>query len=76
MELVERAVGGSGGGGAKITAAGESLLAIADLLAHSRKEKFASIAAQESMLTRSILMLSGMSVRTCVPTICLIRFKN
>ena len=64
VELVERAVGGSGGGGAKTTTAGEKLLAIADLLAHSRKEVFASFASQELLLTRSIPMLSGMSVRT------------
>ena len=64
VELVARAVGGTGGGGAKITAAGEKLLAIADLLAHSRKEVFASFASQDLLLPRSIPMLSGMSVRT------------
>ena len=64
VELVERAVGGSGGGGAKITAAGEKLLAMANLLAHSRKEVFASFASQELMLPRPLPMLSGMSVRT------------
>ena len=64
VELVARAVGGTGGGGAKITAAGEKLLAIADLLAHSRKEVFASFASQELLLPRSIPMLSGISVRT------------
>ena len=64
VELVERAVGGSGGGGAKITVAGEKLLAIADLLAHSRKKVFASFASQDLLLPRSLPILSGMSVRT------------
>jgi len=64
VELVERAVGGSGGGGARITASGEKLLAIADLLAHSRNEVFASFASKELLLPRSIPILSGMSVRT------------
>ncbi|MES2941245.1 MAG: TOBE domain-containing protein [Pseudomonadota bacterium] len=40
--LVERAVGGQGGGGARITPAGQQLLAAAQLLANSRRELLAS----------------------------------
>lgn len=43
--LVERAVGGSGGGGAKITAAGTQLLALAKQLADSRAGVLAAAAS-------------------------------
>ena len=48
--LVQRAVGGQGGGGANITPAGQKLLAIADLLNDSRQQLFASFNANELSL--------------------------
>ena len=62
--LVERAVGGSGGGGASITLAGQKLLSIASLLNETRKQVFSSFSANELLLPRSIPVLSGMGIRT------------
>lgn len=63
--LVERAVGGQGGGGARITPAGKQLLAAADLLTNSRRELLASF--QTGMTANDKApspKLSGISVRT------------
>ena len=62
--LVERAVGGSGGGGASITLAGQKLLSIASLLSETRKQVFASFRSNELLLPRSVPVLSGMGIRT------------
>ena len=62
--LVERAVGGSGGGGATVTLAGQKLLSIAGLLHETRKQVFSSFSANELLLPRSIPVLSGMGIRT------------
>ncbi|MBC7609667.1 MAG: LysR family transcriptional regulator [Polaromonas sp.] len=66
--LVERAVGGSGGGGANITPAGEKLLAIARLLSDTRSQVFASFRTNELLLPNALPhalpVISSMSVRT------------
>ena len=66
--LVERAVGGTGGGGASITLAGRKLLLMADLLHKNRSDVFASFNARfnarELMLPKAMPMLSGMGLRT------------
>ena len=62
--LVERAVGGSGGGGATITPAGQKLLSIAGLLNDSRQQLFASFSADELQLPRALPVLSSISLRT------------
>jgi len=65
--LVERAVGGAGGGGAKITQAGRQLLAVSGRLAESRKQVLAEAQAPEKgALTPSLaaLALSHIGVRT------------
>lgn len=67
--LVERAVGGAGGGGAKITDAGRQLLAVSGRLAESRKQVLAEAQAQaqdRSALTPSLAApaLSHIGVRT------------
>ena len=62
--LVERAVGGSGGGGARLTQAGQKLLLIAELLQKNRSDVFSSFNARELMLPRAMPMLSGMGLRT------------
>jgi len=54
--LVERAVGGAGGGGARLTAAGEQLLGAADELARARDQALARIAGGAS--------LAGLGLRT------------
>ncbi len=62
--LVERAVGGSGGGGASLTPAGQKLLSIAGLLNDSRQQLFASFSANELLLPRALPVLSGINLRT------------
>jgi len=62
--LVERAVGGQGGGGANITPAGQKLLSIANLLNDSRQQLFASFNADELSLPGALPVLSGMNLRT------------
>lgn len=64
VALVERAVGGSGGGGATLTPAGEKLLAIADLLNETRSQVLDKFRANELLLPRALPVLSNMSVRT------------
>jgi molybdate transport system regulatory protein len=64
VALVERAVGGAGGGGASITAAGQKLLAIARLLNDTRSQVLASFTADELLLPRALPVLANMGVRT------------
>ena len=61
--LVERAVGGAGGGGASLTPAGQKLLSIAGLLSESRSQVFAAFRSNELMLPRALPVLSNMGVR-------------
>lgn len=58
--LVERAVGGSGGGGATLTRAGQQMLSTAQQLNQARSQVFASLARS----TSGSAALSGMGVRT------------
>lgn len=62
--LVERTVGGAKGGGASITPAGRKLLSVATLLDETRSQVFATFSSNESLLPRSLPVLSSMSVRT------------
>ena len=62
--LVERAVGGSGGGGASITLAGQKLLSMADLLCEARKQVFSSFRYSKLLLPPADPVLSGMGIRT------------
>ena len=65
--LVERAVGGAGGGGANITPAGRQLLAVSVRLAESRKQVLAETQAPyKGKLTPSLAapVLSHIGVRT------------
>ncbi len=62
--LVERAVGGQGGGGASITPAGQKLLSIADLLSSNRQQLFSSFNADELSLPGALPVLSSMNLRT------------
>ena len=64
VALVTSAVGGSGGGGARITPAGQKLLSIAKLLNETRNQVFASFQSNELLLPRALPMLSSMGVRT------------
>lgn len=64
VALVECSVGGSGGGGASVTAAGEKLLRIASLLGEARKVVFASFTSNELLPPGSIPVLSRMGIRT------------
>lgn len=64
VELVERAVGGSGGGGARITVDGQKLLFIADVLSRARNQVFASFIANHSSLTSALPILSSLEIRT------------
>jgi molybdate transport system regulatory protein len=64
VALVERAVGGSGGGGATLTPAGQKLLAVAGLLNETRGQVLAAFKSNELLLPRALPTLSTMSVRT------------
>jgi molybdate transport system regulatory protein len=64
VALVERAVGGSGGGGASLTPAGQKLLAVAGLLNETRSQVLAAFKSNELLLPRALPALSNMSVRT------------
>lgn len=64
VALVERAVGGSGGGGATLTPAGQKLLAVAGLLNETRNQVLAAFKSNELLLPRALPALSNMSVRT------------
>lgn len=64
VALVERAVGGAGGGGASITVAGQKLLAMASLLNETRSQVLAAFTAQELLLPRVLPVLASMGVRT------------
>ena len=62
--LVERAVGGAGGGGAKITEAGRQLLAVAEQLAESRQQVLAEALAGDLSLALRAPALPFIGVRT------------
>ena len=64
VALVTSAVGGSGGGGARITPAGQKLLSIAKLLNETRNQVFASFQSNELLLPRALPVLSSLGVRT------------
>jgi len=57
VALVDRTVGGSGGGGARITAQGQALLALADELAFARRQVLSRFAGGAALL-------SGLGLRT------------
>ncbi|MES2415051.1 MAG: TOBE domain-containing protein [Pseudomonadota bacterium] len=71
VALVERAVGGAGGGGAKITAAGTQLLAVAKQLADSRADVLAAASAASSALASPALPYIGVrtSMRNQLPCV-------
>ncbi len=64
VALVERAVGGAGGGGASVTAAGQKLLVIARLLNETRSQVLASYTSAEQSLSGALPVLANMGVRT------------
>jgi molybdate transport system regulatory protein len=64
VALVERAVGGSGGGGATLTPAGQKLLAVAGLLSDTRSQVLAGFKSNELLLPRALPVLPYMGVRT------------
>ena len=61
--LVEKAVGGSGGGGARLTQAGVQLLEAADLLAQARARVLSKL-EQRSGNTLNLSSLMGLGLRT------------
>ncbi|MDB5965708.1 MAG: LysR family transcriptional regulator [Polaromonas sp.] len=60
VALVERAVGGSGGGGATLTPEGRQLLLVAQVLDEARAQVFASLRAS----TAAFPVLAGIGLRT------------
>ena len=61
--LVEKAVGGSGGGGARLTPAGEQLLEAAQMLAHARNSVFSTLEKRQGN-TLNLSSLAGLGLRT------------
>ena len=64
VALVERAVGGAGGGGSRITVAGQKLLDVASLLNETRRQVLTAFTANELLLPRALPVLASMGVRT------------
>ncbi|HYP84576.1 TOBE domain-containing protein [Variovorax sp.] len=70
VALVERAVGGAGGGGARLTAQGSELLALADELeaarrqVHARRAGAGSAAGSAAALGHALAGLFGLALRT------------
>jgi molybdate transport system regulatory protein len=62
--LVERTVGGSGGGGAQLTATGRQLLEAADTLATLRQQALAQVAQRNDAQTVAAPRLAGLGLRT------------
>jgi len=62
--LVERTVGGSGGGGAQLTATGRQLLEAADTLATLRHQALAQVAQRSGAQTGPAPRLAGLGLRT------------
>jgi len=62
--LVERTVGGSGGGGAQLTATGRQLLEAADTLATLRQQALAQVAQRNEAQTGAAPRLAGLGLRT------------
>ena len=62
--LVERTVGGSGGGGAQLTATGHQLLEAADMLATLRQQALAQIAQRQAPADGVAPRLAGLGLRT------------
>lgn len=66
QNLVEKTVGGSGGGGARLTPAGERLLRAADLLARARAEVLARVGDETSARDAHRLVGLGLGLRTSI----------
>ncbi|MBX9819014.1 MAG: TOBE domain-containing protein [Burkholderiaceae bacterium] len=62
--LVERTVGGSGGGGAQLTATGRQLLEAADTLAALRQQALAQVARRHAPEGGAAPRLAGLGLRT------------
>lgn len=62
--LVERTVGGSGGGGAQLTATGRQLLDAADTLATLRQQALAQVAQRSDAQAGVAPRLAGLGLRT------------
>ncbi len=62
--LVERTVGGSGGGGAQLTAAGQQLLDAADTLATLRQQALAQVTQRSASADGAAPRLAGLGLRT------------
>lgn len=65
--LVERAVGGAGGGGARITPAGEQVLRAADELARARRQVLDAVAARTQLPATVAALALRTSMRNQLP---------
>ena len=64
VPLVEKAVGGSGGGGAKLTPAGLRVLEAADLLHSARQQALAQLGRSADGLGLNLRGIAGLGLRT------------
>ena len=64
VPLVDKAVGGSGGGGAKLTPAGLEVLQAADLLHSAREKALAQLGRSAQGLGLNLRGIAGMGLRT------------
>ncbi|MDP2258005.1 MAG: TOBE domain-containing protein [Polaromonas sp.] len=62
--LLERTVGGAGGGGAQLTQAGRQLLQAAQLLSHARAQVFARLAARPGDAFAGAAKFAALGLRT------------
>ena len=64
VALLQKSVGGAGGGGAKLTSAGRALLYAADHLANARKTALAELRARGQVGHASMSNIAGIGLRT------------
>lgn len=64
VTLIEKAVGGSGGGGTELTEEGLALLQAADLLTDARERALAKISRKEKPSGLSLARVSGLGLKT------------
>ena len=64
MPLVDSAVGGAGGGGARLTDDGRRLLAMADAFAEARQSLYAPLGGPAAALPGARAAMAGLAIRT------------
>ncbi len=70
VPLIEKVVGGSGGGGAQLTAEGQQVLNVAEFLTRVRREALLKLKTGGQQTTGSLHSLAGIGLRTSMRNQC------